>query len=39
MHYAGIPPDFYERIEIYPASVSITELFARGPRIIRLNAV
>lgn len=39
MHYAGIPLDFYERIEIDPASVNTIELFAHGPRIIRLNEV
>ena len=39
MHYAGIPLDLYQRIEIYPAAVSIIELFPHGPRIIRLNEV
>jgi hypothetical protein len=39
MHYAGIALDLYQRIEIYPASVSMIELGASGPRIIRLNEV
>ena len=37
MHYAGIPLDLYQRIEIYPASMSMIELFVHGPRIVRLN--
>jgi len=39
MHYAGIPLDLYQRIEIYPASISTIELLPHGPRIIRLNEV
>jgi probable phosphomutase (TIGR03848 family) len=39
LHYAGIPLDFYSRIEIYPASISIIELDENGPRLIRLNEV
>ena len=39
MHYAGIPLDLYQRIEIHPASVSTIDLFAHGPRIVRLNEV
>ena len=38
MHYAGVPLDLYQRIEIHPASVSTIELGA-SPRIIRLNEV
>lgn len=39
LHYAGIPLDLYQRIEIHPASVSVIDLFPAGPRIIRLNEV
>jgi broad specificity phosphatase PhoE len=39
MHYAGIPLDFYQRIEIYPASISTIELLPHGPHIVRLNEV
>ena len=39
MHYAGIPLDLYQRIEIHPASVSTIELLASGPRIAGLNEV
>jgi hypothetical protein len=37
MHYAGIPLDLYQRIEIYPESISAIELLASGPRIVGLN--
>jgi probable phosphoglycerate mutase len=39
LHYAGIPLDFYERIEIYPASYSVIDLYPHGPRIVTLNSV
>ncbi len=39
MHYAGIPLDLCQRIEVHPASVSTVDLFAHGPRIVRLNEV
>ena len=39
LHYAGMPLDLYDRIEIHPASVSVIELRAAGPRIICLNEV
>lgn len=39
MHYAGIPLDLYQRIEIHPASVSTIDLFVHGPRVVRLNEV
>jgi len=39
MHYAGIPLDLRQRIEVHPASVSTVDLFAHGPRIVRLNEV
>jgi probable phosphomutase (TIGR03848 family) len=38
LHYAGIPLDLFQRIEIYPASVSIIELDEHLPRIVSLNA-
>jgi broad specificity phosphatase PhoE len=37
IYYAGMPVDFYHRIEISPASVSILEMFEEMPRIITLN--
>jgi probable phosphoglycerate mutase len=37
MHYAGIPLDLFQRIEIHPASVSVIELDENGPRILKLN--
>ena len=39
LHYAGIPLDLYERIQIHPASVSVIDLTDDGPRIVRLNEV
>ena len=38
VHYAGMPLDLFERIEISPASVSVVELSEEGPRILALNA-
>jgi broad specificity phosphatase PhoE len=37
LHYAGMPLDLFERIEIHPASVSVIELGDAGPRILKLN--
>jgi probable phosphoglycerate mutase len=37
LHYAGIPLDLFQRIEIYPASVSVIELDDHAPRIVTLN--
>jgi probable phosphoglycerate mutase len=37
LHYAGMPLDLFERIEIQPASVSVIELGDAGPRILKLN--
>lgn len=37
LHYAGMPLDLFERIEIQPASVSAIELGDAGPRILKLN--
>ena len=39
LHYLGAPLDFFERIEIYPASVSTIDIDERGPRILALNAL
>jgi probable phosphoglycerate mutase len=36
-HYAGIPLDLFQRIEISPASVSILTLDESGPRLLRIN--
>jgi probable phosphomutase (TIGR03848 family) len=37
LYYAGMPIDFYARIDIAPASVSVIEVDERGPRIVKLN--
>ncbi len=37
LHFAGIPTDFFLRLEISPASVSVLELNDHGARITRLN--
>jgi probable phosphoglycerate mutase len=37
IYYAAIPIDLYQRIEISPASFSVLELNAQGPRILKLN--
>ena len=36
-YFAGIPADFWQRIEIAPASFSILTLDERAPRILKLN--
>lgn len=36
-HYAGVPIDLMQRIEISPASVSIVQLADHGPRVLALN--
>lgn len=36
-HYAGVPIDLMNRIEISPASVSIIQLAEWGPRILCVN--
>ena len=36
-HFVGIHLDLFQRIEIYPASVSTVELRADGPRVICIN--
>jgi probable phosphoglycerate mutase len=36
-HYAGTPVDFFQRVEIYPASVSVVAVNDYGPVILRLN--
>jgi len=37
-HYAGIPLDLFQRIEISPASISTVELDAAAVRILAVNA-
>ena len=36
-HYAGVPVDLMQRIEISPASVSILQLADEGPRVLAVN--
>jgi probable phosphomutase (TIGR03848 family) len=36
-HYAGIPLDLFQRVDISPASVSILTVDESGPRILRIN--
>jgi broad specificity phosphatase PhoE len=36
-HYAGIPLDLFQRLEISPASVSVLEIFEETARILVLN--
>ena len=39
LHYLGMPLDFYERIRIDPASITVVELdSAAQPRVVRLNS-
>lgn len=37
LHYLGMPLDFYHRIEISPASVSVVVLGDYGPQVLSLN--
>jgi broad specificity phosphatase PhoE len=37
LYYLGMPIDFYDRLLIDPASVSVIDLVDSGPRIVRLN--
>jgi probable phosphomutase (TIGR03848 family) len=37
LYYLGMPLDFFQRIEIHPASVSTVELSETGPRVPKLN--
>ncbi len=36
-HYVGIPLDLYRRLEIDPASLSVLQVTAQGPRLLLLN--
>jgi probable phosphomutase (TIGR03848 family) len=36
-HYAGVPLDLFQRLEVEPASVSAVSLGSGPPRILRLN--
>jgi len=36
-HFAGIPLDFINRLEISPASISTITISEHGPRILRVN--
>jgi probable phosphoglycerate mutase len=37
LYYAGMPLDFYQRLEIRPASVSVLGFGENSPQILRLN--
>jgi len=37
LYYLGLPIDFFDRIEISPASITLLELNPRGPRFLRIN--
>ena len=37
-HALGMPPDFLQRVELSPASVSLLHLEDYGPRILLLNS-
>lgn len=37
LHYLGMPLDFFLRIELAPASITVVELAPWGARILRLN--
>lgn len=37
-HYAGIPLDLFQRLEIAPASVSVLEIWAESARLVALNS-
>jgi probable phosphomutase (TIGR03848 family) len=36
-HYAGMHLDFFQRLEVAPASVSVVAIGDHGPRVLRLN--
>jgi probable phosphoglycerate mutase len=37
LYYIGLPIDFFDRIEISPASITLLELSPRGPRFLCVN--
>ncbi|MFN7992253.1 MAG: histidine phosphatase family protein [Bryobacteraceae bacterium] len=37
LHYLGMPIDFFNRIEIHPASVTVLEMDDHGHRVLKLN--
>jgi broad specificity phosphatase PhoE len=39
LYYLGMPVDFYDRLLIEPASVSVVDLADSGPRVVSLNHV
>jgi probable phosphoglycerate mutase len=39
LHYLGMPLDFYDRIQIDPAAITVLERSGAAPRIVTLNDV